>query len=78
MTALREIRNQTQPRRGLRRNDAAIYVGISPTKFDELVKAGKLPKPKRIDSIVLWDKLKLDDAFDDLFGDADESENPWD
>lgn len=78
MTVLREIRNQTQPRRGLRRNDAAIYFGISPTKFEELVKAGKLPKPVRIDRIVLWDKQKLDDAFDDLLGDADESENPWD
>ncbi|MFN4014243.1 MAG: helix-turn-helix transcriptional regulator [Reyranella sp.] len=78
MTALREIRNQTQPRRGLRRNDAAIYVGISPTKFDELVKAGRLPKPKRIDNVVVWDKFKLDDAFESLPGDEQEAENPWD
>lgn len=78
MNPVRDVRNYTQPRRGLRRAEAAVYVGISPTKFDELVKTGMLPQPKRIDRIVLWDKLKLDDAFDDLPGDTDESENPWD
>ena len=31
---------QLAPRRGLRREEAARYVGISPSKFDELVKAG--------------------------------------
>lgn len=35
----------TSPRRGLRREEAARYVGISPTKFDELVTDGRMPEP---------------------------------
>ena len=35
--------------RGLRRDDAAAYVGVGATKFDELVAAGRMPKPFRID-----------------------------
>jgi predicted DNA-binding transcriptional regulator AlpA len=74
----REIRIQTQPRRGLRRVEAAVYVGVSPTKFDELVETGHLPQPKRIDRIVVWDVRKLDDAFDALPGDDSDVGNPWD
>lgn len=74
----RDTRSQTQPRRGLRRIEAAMFVGISPTKFDEMVKDGRLPQPKRIDRIVLWDLLRLDSAFEALPGDNDESGNPWD
>ena len=78
MIAGREARSHTQPRRGLRRVEAAIYVGISPTKFDELVDDGRLPQPKRIDKVVVWDVRQLDSAFEALPGDSDESGNPWD
>lgn len=62
----REIRVQSQPRRGLRREEAAAYLGFSARKFDELVSDGRMPKPKRIDGVVVWDMLRLDSAFDAL------------
>ena len=52
--------------RGLRRAAAADWVGISPSKFDEMVKDGRMPKPKRVDGVVVWDRYRLDVAFEDL------------
>jgi predicted DNA-binding transcriptional regulator AlpA len=52
--------------RGLRRDAAAGYVGISPTKFDELVADGRMPKPFTVDSCVIWDRWALDRAIDEL------------
>jgi hypothetical protein len=43
------------PLRGLSHVEAAAYVGISPTKFQELVRDGLMPAPKHIDSGVNWD-----------------------
>jgi hypothetical protein len=54
------------PPRGLRRPDAAAYVGVSPTKFDEWVSRGVMPSPKRLDGVVIWDLRTLDAAFDAL------------
>ncbi len=54
------------PRRGLSRTDAAIYVEISPSKFDELVEDSRMPRPRMIDSRKVWDVYELDVAFDDL------------
>jgi hypothetical protein len=51
------------PPRGLNRIEAARFVGLSPTKFDELVKDGRMPKPKRIDGRRVWDRLRLDSCF---------------
>lgn len=77
MTAVaREFRAKSQPRRGLRREEAAIYVGVSPTKFDDWVKKGLMPKPKRADDVVVWDQRKLDLAFEALPDDGEV--NPWD
>ncbi len=59
------------PRRGLSRVEAAMYIGISASKFDELVRAGRMPGPKRIDGRKVWDVRDLDVAFDAL-----PSENP--
>lgn len=64
------------PRRGLNREEAAIYVGISPSKFDELVKDGRMPKPKKIDARRVFDVRALDLAFEQLTEEGDE--NPWD
>lgn len=50
------------------RVQAAEYVGISPTKFDELVADGAMPKPKRIGSRTVWDRLRLEHAFEALPG----------
>lgn len=65
------------PRRGLRREEAALYIGVSPSKFDSMVEAGEMPKPKRFGGCVVWDVRKLDLAFDDVGG-HDEGPNPWD
>ena len=82
----RTMRSATQPRRGLRRAEAAVYVGISPTKFDEMVQDGRMPHPKKIDGAAVWDIHGLDSAFDELpataqgtkaAGKAD-GPNPWD
>jgi predicted DNA-binding transcriptional regulator AlpA len=81
MTSIgRELRSKTQPRRGLRRVEAAVYVGISATKFDEMVADGRMPRPKRIDGATVWDQRALDSAFDALPDvDGEEREdNPWD
>ena len=62
--------------RGLSRVQAAEYIGVSPTKFDELVGDGRMPKPKRVDARRLWDTRALDRAFDRLDGEAD-AEDAW-
>lgn len=54
------------PPRGMSREEAARYIGIGTTKFDEMVKDGRMPSPKRIDSRVIWDRWKLDRAFSEL------------
>jgi predicted DNA-binding transcriptional regulator AlpA len=67
-----------QPRRLLRRTEAAIYIGVSASKFDELVKHGRMPHPKRIDACVRWDIRQLDPAIDKLPGGDDDDQNEWD
>ena len=63
-TALSAIR--PIPRRGLSRLEAAMYIGVSAAKFDELVHDGRMPGPKRIDGRKVWDVHALDLAFDSL------------
>jgi predicted DNA-binding transcriptional regulator AlpA len=70
-----EARLQTAPRRGLRRDEAAQYLGISPSKFDQLVNDGRMPKPLYVDKCAIWDVWDLDRAFDEL-KDCGAS-NPW-
>jgi predicted DNA-binding transcriptional regulator AlpA len=65
------------PPRGLSRELAAAYVGISPSLFDTLVKDGRMPAPKRINSRTVWDRLELDDAFTALPSN-NAAVNPWD
>ncbi|MCJ2012660.1 helix-turn-helix transcriptional regulator [Methylobacterium sp. J-076] len=62
------VRAEVVPRRGLSRQEAARYVGISTTKFDDLVREGEMPQPFRIGSRTIWDLRKLDAAFDLLSG----------
>jgi predicted DNA-binding transcriptional regulator AlpA len=66
------------PPRGLSREQAAAYVGVSPSLFDMLIKDGRMPGPMRINSRVIWDRLKLDAAFEALGDtDANDTENEW-
>ncbi len=64
------------PPRGLRRTQAAAYIGISPTKFDELVADGLMPLPKEIGTRRLWDRWVIDEAFAALPN--KEMSNPFD
>ena len=54
------------PARGLNRIQAARYIGIGITKFDQLVEEGRMPQPKKIDTRKVWDVRALDVYFDDL------------
>jgi predicted DNA-binding transcriptional regulator AlpA len=45
-----------------------MYVGVSPSLFDEMVKDGRMPQPRRINSRTVWDKWQLDEAFGALPG----------
>jgi len=66
------------PPRGLSRVQAAEYVGVSPTKFDELVRDGRMPSPKRIDGRVIFDRLRLDSAFAALPDEGGHADDVWD
>jgi excisionase family DNA binding protein len=72
---LERARSRIEPR-GLSRDEAAVYIGVSPTKFDEMVADGRMPQPKPIDGRVVWDRFKLDASFDALPN--REERNPWD
>jgi predicted DNA-binding transcriptional regulator AlpA len=54
------------PPRGMRASRAAAYVGMSETSFLALVAEGKLPRPKRVKGMTIWDRLELDAAFEAL------------
>lgn len=71
----RPPRIEVAPRRGLRREEAARYVGVSPTKYDEMVRDRTMPKPWRIGGCVVWDIRKIDAALDSL---DDGEANEWD
>jgi hypothetical protein len=63
--------------RGLSRGKAAAYIGVGPTKFDELVSDGRIHAPKRIDGRKVWDRRKLDEDFEALPDDAQREANSW-
>jgi predicted DNA-binding transcriptional regulator AlpA len=66
--------------RGLNREQAAIYVGVGVTKFDEMVADGRMPQPKEIDRRRVWDRNELDAHFDNLghSGGQSPEANPFD
>lgn len=66
------------PPRGLCREAAAQYIGVSGGKFDEMIGDGRMPMPLRIDGRNVWDRRALDRAFDALGGNQAEDGNEWD
>lgn len=77
-TALDEPPRVVVPaRRGLNRDEAAAYVGVSVTMFDQLVNEGTMPKPVCIRSRRVWDIRDLDLAFDRMKGQDAVSANSW-
>lgn len=72
------VQNYITPR-GLSRAQAASYVGLGTTFFDQKVADGTFPKSFKIGSRTLWDIRKLDVAFDSLDDSVPTLEsNPWD
>jgi predicted DNA-binding transcriptional regulator AlpA len=71
-----EVLPPSLPPRGLNRVQAAAYIGVGVTKFDQMVADGRMPGPKRIDGRVLWDRYALDAAFGALPDDVDR-EKDW-
>lgn len=65
--------------RGLARTEAARYIGVGPTLFDEMVKDGRMPPPRRINSRAVWDRTELDVFFEALPTDAPQAPpSDWD
>ena len=62
--------------RGLKRRWGAAYIGVGPTKWDEMVADGRMPKPKQIDGRKVWDREEIDEAFAAL--PSEDDPNPWD
>ena len=65
---MRKATASTRPvlRRGLSREDSAMYLGVSPSKFDEMREDGRVGPSKLIDNRKVWDVRHLDDVFDNL------------
>jgi predicted DNA-binding transcriptional regulator AlpA len=73
-----DILPRSLPPRGISRVEAAAYVGVSPSKFDEMVGDRRMPPPRRVDGRKVWDVRELDVAFDALPYDASSGEkNSW-
>lgn len=62
--------------RGLSREAAALYIGVGTTLFDRLVRTQKMPNPTHIGGRRVWDRVKLDQAFEALSG-APAAVDPW-
>jgi predicted DNA-binding transcriptional regulator AlpA len=66
--------------RGFNRSEAAAYIGVGTTKFDQLVQSKEMPQPKKFGGRSVWDMNALDQAFDDM-GSASQpacNANAWD
>lgn len=60
---------------GYRIDDAAALIGVSQSKFLELVKQQRMPQPRWIDRCKIWRGDELLDAFNRLTDDAAPSED---
>jgi hypothetical protein len=65
------------PRRGLSREEAAMYLGCSPSKFDEMRKDGRVGPAKLIDGRKIWDVRRLDEAFEALPDEVNHAAEEW-
>jgi predicted DNA-binding transcriptional regulator AlpA len=64
---------------GLSRTEAAEYIGVSTSLFDELVADGRMPPPKQINSRKVWMRPKIEKAFAELpdAGQDNDASSPW-
>ena len=64
-------------KRGLSKLEAAAYIGVGKTKFDDLVASHRMPSPRLADSRAIWDVRELDDYFDKLPKKGEAQKNIW-
>ena len=64
---------------GLSRAEAAEYIGVSTSLFEEMVADGRMPPAKQINSRKVWMRTKIEKAFADLpdAGQDKDSSSPW-
>src|SRR5690606_13446883 len=78
-----DMMQAVQPR-GLRRTGAAAYLGISTSLFDRERAAGRIPAPRQMFGVALWDRHHLDSLFDGkpavggIVADNDNASDYWD
>jgi len=74
-----EVQARPRPiiRRGLSRLEAAAYIGISPSKFDELRKANRIAPPKVLDGRLIFTTERLDEFLDALPDENQTDNNEW-
>lgn len=65
------------PPRLLRSDRAAAYLSMAESTFLKLVSKGRLPKGKRLDGMVFWDRAMLDAFADNYEGEEDQAEDKW-
>jgi hypothetical protein len=58
--------NRPVLRRGLSREESAVYLGVSASKFDQMRADGRVGPSKLIDGRKIWDVRHLDDVFENL------------
>jgi hypothetical protein len=79
MTITSRALGATRPvvRRGLSRVEAATYLGISPSKFDELRKADRIAPPKVLDGRLIFTVERLDEFLDALPDEKQADDGEW-
>lgn len=71
----RDVLPSSCPPAGLRREEAAAYVAVSPSKFDDWVRRRIMPAPKVQDGVVIWIRRSLDAALEAMPDKG--AANPW-
>jgi hypothetical protein len=51
--------------RGMSRDEAARYICVGATKFDEMVSDRRMPRSKCMDGRMIWNRLRIEAAFSD-------------
>jgi hypothetical protein len=80
MTAAKATVAVTYAPEGLSRSEAARYVCLGETSFDDAVKAGIMPKARRYPHVrrLVWLKRELDRALEDLPVDGVQTTDEYD
>ena len=70
-----DIASRLAVRRGLGEDEAAVFIGVSPSYFRELVERKVMPLARRLGKRRIWDIRELNTAFDQLPREKDEQNN---